>query len=167
MKTLRGIAPIAICGLLILPVWAGSARHRSLEACSLLTAANASVALGASSVPGRRQMAADSAGCEWSNDPEYRDSSRRLVLNLHSLRAYGYAGQAKVGMPIVIEPIAGIGEDAFYQIYPKDSPPFIWFKKGKTGVSIRIIIGTKPYPFTVAQQKAKLAVLAKAAAAKL
>ena len=72
-----------------------------------------------------------------------------------------------MGMPIVIEPVAGIGEDAFYQMYPKDSPPFIRFKKGKTGVSIRIIIGTKPYPFTVDQQKAKLAVLAKAAAAKL
>jgi hypothetical protein len=148
-------------------MWATNARHRSLEACSLLTAADASVALGASSVAGKRQMAADSAGCVWSDDPEARDSSRRLVLNLHSLSAYGIAGQPKMGMPIVIEPIAGIGDDAFYQMYPKDSPPFIWFKKGKTGVSIRIIIGTKPYPFTVALQKAKLAVLAKAAAAKL
>ena len=169
MRIHRGIISIAGCGLLLFTgsfSHAASSAHSAMEACTLLTTADASTALGVASVPGKRLMPQDSTGCIWSNDPEARDSSRRLALNLHSLRAYGFAGN-KTGTPITIEPVSGIGDEAFYQIYPNDAPPFIWFKKGNTAVSIRILIGTKPRPWTVEQDKPKLAVLAKAAAAKL
>jgi hypothetical protein len=68
---------------------------------------------------------------------------------------------------ITIEPISGIGDEAFYQIYPKDQSPFIWVRKGNTAFAIRIITWLKPKPFTTEQEKSKEAVLAKAAVAKL
>jgi len=63
--------------------------------------------------------------------------------------------------------VSGIGDEAFYQIYPKHAPPFIWVRKGNTAFDIRIITGLKPRPFTVEQEKSKETVLAKAAVAKL
>jgi hypothetical protein len=135
------------------------------EACTLLTTADASNALEVSSVPGKRLVASSPTGCVWSNDPAASDSSRRAVLNTHTPTSF-QAAKHTVITTIKIEPVAGIGDDAFYALYPA-GPPFIWVRKGNTAISIRIIIGTKPLPFTVAQEKAKLLVLAKAAVAKL
>jgi hypothetical protein len=167
MHTTLGIASIASCALLLFPMPAArSTPARSdLEACSLLTAADASAALGATSGPGKRLMPQDPTGCIWSDDPAASDSSRRVAVNTHSLRSFQIAKNSTF-TAIKIEPVAGIGDEAFYQLYPNASP-FIWFTKGNVAISIRILIGTKPSPFTVEQEKAKLAVLAKSVLAKL
>ena len=67
---------------------------------------------------------------------------------------------------IKIEPITGIGDNAFYQLFPADSP-MLWVLKGNTAFSLRIITRLKPAPFTTEQEKSKEAVLAKAVVAKL
>jgi len=136
-----------------------------IEACSLLSTADASKALEVTSVPGRRQMEQSAAGCVWSNDPAARDTSRRLALNTHSVTAFGMAKRGTVAT-IKIEPVSGIGDEAFYQLFPSGSP-FIWVRKGNNAISIRILTWDKPRVFTNDQDKAKLGVLAKAAIAKL
>lgn len=137
---------------------------QDIEACSLLTVGDASKALEQSSQPGKRMVESSPAGCIWSADPKMSDSSRRIAVNTHSARAFGFAKNPAI-KTIKIEPVAGLGDEAFYQIYPNDSP-FIWVKKGTNAISIRIM-GTKANRFGLEQEKAKELALAKAAIAKL
>jgi hypothetical protein len=111
-------------------------------------------------------VAASPTGCVWSNDPAAGDTSRKVTLVTHSLISF-HAAERPAITTIKIEPVSGIGDEAFYQLYPGDNPPFIWVRKGNNSISVRIITGTKPPPFTHEQEKAKITVLAKAAAAKL
>jgi hypothetical protein len=176
MDTRRGIISIAISGLLLLSISAtpfvaagsrGSSPARSEpEACTLLSNADASKALEVSSVTSKRLVASSPTGCVWSNDPAASDTSRQVTLVTHSPTAFQAAKRPAI-TTIKIEPVAGIGDDAFYQVYPGDSPPFIWVRKGNTAISVRIITGAKPRPFTLEQEKSKVATLAKAAVAKL
>ena len=79
--------------------------------------------------------------------------------------AFGMAKRGTVAA-IKIEPVSGIGDEAFYQVFQSASP-FIWVRKGNNAISIRILTWDKPRVFTDDQDKAKLVVLAKAALAKL
>lgn len=98
-------------------------------------------------------------------DPAASVSSRRVVLATVSPRAFQIAKHPAL-TTIKVEPVAGIGDEAFYQMYPNASP-FIWVRKGNSAISIRILTQRKPSPFTTEQEKSKEAVLATAAAAKL
>lgn len=139
------------------------------EACSLLSPADASAALEVKALPGKRITDADPKGCIWS-DPGASDSSRRVALVLVSLRAFQIANRPAVA---TIEKVAGIGDEAFYQSYPNSSKtlppasPFLWVRKGNSAFTIRILTRLKPKPFTIEQEKAKEATLAKVAVAKL
>jgi len=175
MDTRRGFLSIAICGLPFVStpamriVAAGShvsPRTRAEpEACTLLTNADASKALEVASVSSKRIVDADPKGCVWSNDPAASDTSRRVLLVTHTLRAFN-AAKHTVITTIKIEPVSGIGDEAFYQLYPSDGP-FIWVRKGNVAISIRIVTGATPRPFTDAQDKTKLATLAEVAVGKL
>lgn len=83
-----------------------------------------------------------------------------------SLRSFQAAMHPAI-TTIKIEPVSGIGDEAFYQIYPNNQSPFIWVRKGNDTFVIRILTQLKPKPFTIDQEKAKEAVLAKAAVGKL
>lgn len=132
--------------------------------CTLLTTGDATKALEVPSQPGKEFI--DSTGCVWSNDPAASDSSRRVVLITRSLTSFQAAMHPAI-TTIKIESVSGIGDEAFYQVYPNDQSPFIWVRKGKTQFVIRILTQPKPKPFTTDQEKSKEAVLAKAAVAKL
>jgi len=142
----------------------GLSTAQEIDACSLLAVSDASKALEQSSQPGKRMVESSPTGCIWSADPKMSDSSRRIGVNTHSARAFGFAKNPAI-QTIKIEPVAGLGDEAFYQIYPKDSP-FIWVRKGTNAISIRIM-GTKANRFSLEQEKAKELTLAKAAIAKL
>ena len=132
------------------------------DACSLLSTSEASTALGQASQPGVPEFG---TGCVWSRESPPRDTSRQLHVNFHSPNAYKIA---KGGNVITkVEPVSGVGDDAFYQLYPKGATPFLWVKKGTQAISIRISTPTKNAPFTEAELEAKLLVLGKAAAAKM
>jgi hypothetical protein len=132
------------------------------DACSLLSTNDASTALGQTSQPGAKEFEQD---CVWSHESPPRDSSRQLHVNFHSLTAYNVAKRGNAA--IKVQPIPGVGDDAFYQLYPNGGLPFVWVKKGDRTISIRIITSRKNPPFTEAQLESKLLVLAKAAAAKM
>src|SRR6478672_8005802 len=139
------------------------------EACSLLSAADASTALEVKALPGKRITDSDPKGCIWW-DPGASDTSRRVALVLVSLRAFQIANRPAVA---TIEKVTGIGDEAFYQSYPNSSKtlppasPFLWVRKGNSAFTIRILTRLKPKPFTIEQEKAKEAVLAKVAVGKL
>jgi hypothetical protein len=168
MDTKRRILSIATCGLLLGSMSAmrtGARKAQAPAACTLLTAGDATKALEAQSVAGK-ENGMGPTGCIWSNDPAASDTSRKVALNTHSPKAFDIA--KKPAIPTIkVEPVSGIGDEAFYQIYPNNQSPFIWVRKGNTAFSIRILTQLKPKPFTLDQEKAKEAVLAKAAVAKL
>ena len=168
MSKRRPAFPI-VGGFLLLSLAAArfdAAAQANPEACTLLSAGDASKALEASSLAGKRLMPADPTGCIWSADPAASDSSRRIAVNTHTVRAFQFAMRPAI-TTIKVEPVSGIGDEAFYQIYPGDASPFIWVRKGDKTFSIRILTRLKPKPFTLDQEKAKEAVLAKAAVARL
>jgi hypothetical protein len=138
--------------------------NRAPAACTLLSTADATKALEVPSQPGKELV--NSTGCVWSSDPADADTSRRVTLVTHSLRSFQAAMHPAI-TTIKIEPVSGIGDEAFYQIYPHDQNPFIWVRKGDVTFDVRIITRLDPKPFTLAQEKAKDALLAKAAVAKL
>jgi hypothetical protein len=173
MNTQRQITSIATLGLLVGSTSAArfvaadshapSTVQGAPAACTLLTTADVTKALEAPSQPGKTDVGPTM--CIWSNDPAASDSSRKVAVNTHSPRSFQFAKSPKI--TIKIEPVSGLGDEAFYQIYPHDQSPFIWVRKGNNAISIRILIGSKSKPFTLDQEKAKEAVLAKAAVAKL
>ena len=167
MTTERRLSSIAAGGLLLLALSAArfeAGAQAKPEACSLLGVADASKALEQPSQPGKQLVAGDPTGCIWSADPAARDTSRRVAVNMHSVRAFQIAMHPALAQ-IKVEPVSGVGDEAFYQIYPES--PFIWVRKGNNAISIRILTGVKPKPFTNDQEKTKLIPLAKAAVAKL
>jgi len=154
-----------IAGAFALLAMSNSTRAASPDACTLLTNADAAKALEVPTVTTSYMVPGSTAGCFWSNDPKASDTSRKVGLNTHTPRAYQFAKQPAI-TTIKVEAVPGVGDDAIYQIYPQGHP-FIWVLKGQTAISIRILTIDKPRPFTDAQEKAKLLVLAKAAVAKL
>jgi len=169
MHTQRRLFSIVGGGLVLLSPSAArfdAAERAAPAACSLLAAPDASKALEQNSLPGKPLVNdTDPTGCVWSADPAAGDTSRRVVLNTHSARAFQFAMHPALPQ-IKVEPVSGIGDEAFYQLYPES--PFIWVRKGTNAISIRILTRIKPKPpFTNDQEKAKLIPLAKAAVAKL
>jgi hypothetical protein len=165
MKT-NGIAS-ATAGLLLL-LSIAAARFTApaqLEACTLLTVADASKALEQSSKPGKRMVEGSPDGCIWSADPAASDTSRKVALNTHTPRAFAAAKSPAI-KTIKVEPVSGVGDEAFYQFYPNGYGTFIWVRKGNTAISIKILT-TKTNQFSDEQTKSKLLTLAKAAVAKL
>jgi len=136
---------------------------RHTQACSLLTTAEASTALGLKSLPGA--AGGDSTMCVWSNDPNQGYDSPRIMLSTRSLRSFQAARHPNI-TTIKVEPISGIGDEAFFQVYPDDTNPFIWARKGSVGIAIRLIT-IPPKAFTLDQEKSKEMVLMKAALARL
>jgi hypothetical protein len=169
MDAQRRIISIATCGLVLGSIAATRFAPTGSEApaaCTLLTPGDAAKALDVKSAAAGQEMGMGPTGCIWSNDPKASDTSRKVALNTHSIRAFDIAKKPAI-TTIKVEPVSGIGDDAFYQIYPNNQSPFIWVRKGDVAFSIRILTVLKPKPFTLEQEKAKEAVLAKAAVAKL
>ncbi len=174
MRTKRPLMSIVMSGMCVLVLAAMPFAPSGLAAragaggatvaCALLTTAEASKAMERPSQPGKQFM--DSTGCFWWSSPAEADTSRRIAVNLHSARAFGFAMRPAI-TTIQVQPVTGIGDEAFYQIYPNNQNPFIWFRKGTVAVSIRIITRLDPKPFTLAQEQSKLLALATAAVAKM
>ena len=174
MSAQRRIISITIAGLLL--SWTSVPRSiaaspvrppagRDVDACSLLTVADASKALEVTSLPGKRLVASSPKVCMWSDDSTGEITHRRITLSIMSVAGF-QVGKSTRSPKITIEPITGIGDEAYYEMVKSDSP-FLFVRKGNTGFSVRILNGLKLKAFTREQEKAKEADLAKAAVAKL
>jgi hypothetical protein len=149
-----------VVGARWLPMTALSA---AADACSLLTVSEVSAALEVNSLPGTRPLGSPKA-CMWSDVPKPGAENRRVTLGISSSTA-GY-DTMKSRRLLPIEPVTGIGDDAFYQSFGTHESPMLRVKKGNGVFDVRILNGLKSKPFTPEQEKAKEAALAKAAAAR-
>jgi hypothetical protein len=73
--------------------------------------------------------------------PAASDTSRRVLLVTPTPVAFKSASHPTI-TTMEIEPVSGIGDEAFYQLYPSDGP-FIWVRKGNVAISIRILTGSR------------------------
>lgn len=139
--------------------------HGATDPCSLVTTSEASTALGVTSLPGAPDGGSLLPSCVWSNDSKHGYNSPRIMLSMHSLVAFQAASHPNIPTITVVS-ISGIGDQAFFQVYPNDTNPFIWVRKGKSTFSIRLIT-IPPKDFTLDQAEKKEMVLAKAALGRL
>ncbi len=132
-------------------------------ACTLLTEAQVTAALEVKSLPGKPPFPNANTMCMWSDDPGGAITNRRVTLSLMRQAAFDLV---KGNSRIKKEPVSGIGDEAYYQLFGSDSPALV-VRKGSSAFNIRILNGLKFKPFAMDQVKAKEADLAKDAVAKL
>lgn len=167
MHTQRVFAAIAVSAPFLVGAWRHHTAWRAApDACSLLTEAEVSAAIESKSLPGRRVIPNNPAFCIWSDSPTNTLSNRRVTLDILRPGAYDI-GKSMSGSGTKIEPVTGIGEDAYYVLGNSSTSPFLYARKKGTDFGVRILNGLKFKAFTLEQEKTKEADLAKAIAAKL
>ena len=133
------------------------------DACALLTVQEVSAALEVQSLPGKALFGHASA-CSWSDDPAQSIDHRRVTLSIvHTAMVFN---SMKASPRLTIEPVSGIGDDAYYVLLKSESPQLA-VRKGENVIQIRVLNGLKAKPFSLAQEKAKEAALGKAAAGRV
>jgi len=132
-------------------------------ACSLLTEAQVDAALEIKSLPGKPPVPSAPQLCRWSDDPNGSVDNRRLTLSLMKITVFD---MGKSNPQLKPEPVSGIGDEAYYEVFGSDSPLLV-VRKGSSAFNLRILNGLKFKPFAAAEVKAKEAELAKAVVAKL
>jgi hypothetical protein len=90
---------------------------------------------------------------------------RRITLSILSVAGF-QVGKSGTNKRITIEPVSGIGDEAYYELFTSESP-FLVVRKGSVAFDVRILNGLKVKPLTLSEEKAKEADLAKAAASRL
>ena len=145
--------------------WPRPATDRALapDACSLLTVQEVSAALEVQSLPGK-PLFGHSTACSWSDDAAQSVDHRRVTLSVVNTTVP--FNTMKTSPRLTIEPVSGVGDDAYYVLLKSDSPQLA-VRKGGTVIQIRVLNGLKAKPFNLAQEKAKEAALGKAAAARI
>ena len=132
------------------------------DACSLLTVSEVSAALEISSLPGKPAVADNPKLCMWSDAENADLANRRVTLSItSSTMAFDLM---KSSPRITTEAVAGIGDEAFFEIPKGGESPILQVRKGSSVLTLRILNGLKSKPFNLADVKAKEAALAKAAA---
>jgi hypothetical protein len=134
------------------------------DACALLTEAEVSAAIEAKSLPGKHLVASNTKSCIWSDDANHNVNNRRVTLSIMPVAGFDFG---KGGNPRVkTEPVQGVGDDAYYEIFKADSP-FLVVRKGGAAFNLRILNGLKFKALSLDEEKARELALAKAAVAKL
>ena len=172
---LQGTLAATISAILVVGAW----RHSSAttapplpgpatfapDACSLLTEAEVSAAIEVKSLPGKRAVESSPALCIWSDDASAGVNNRRVTLSI--TKTIGFDAAKSNLRSLTIEPVSGIGDDAYYEIFKTRETPILAVKKGSTAFVIRILNGLKLKPLAIDAVKAKEAELGKAAAGRL
>jgi hypothetical protein len=135
------------------------------DACGLLTETDVNTALEVKSLPGTHTVQSSTKICSWSDVAGNNTDHRRVIVSLTSAATFN-ALKSRAGI-MTIEPVSGIGDDAFYAIPKSSESPFLYARKGNAAFSVRILNGLKLKAFTRDQEKTKEAALAKAAAGRL
>lgn len=133
------------------------------DACTLLTEDQVSAAIEAKSQPGQHGGKTSTKTCIWSDDPNHGIDHRRVTVAITSLTGFNVGKTVKQA---TAEPVAGLGDDAYYMIYTGDAPTLV-VRKGDTAFNVRLLNGFKAKPIPLTEVKARELALAKAAVTKL
>ncbi|HUJ32066.1 MAG TPA: hypothetical protein VLY23_12350 [Candidatus Acidoferrum sp.] len=135
------------------------------DACSLLTQARVSAALGVSVGAGQRVVPTSPSICGWAQPGDTTHSGKRLVVSIYvplgKLTPADRFNSAKKPMQgITKTPVSGVSDDAIYAVTPGFGTGLI-FKKGDSAFDVRV------YGFSDEQIKEKEKTLALEIIAKL
>jgi len=174
MSARRKISSMCLCTFVLMGASATHVAARpapafaaaDVDACSLLTPEEVSRALEITSLPGKRLVASSPKVCGWTDGPAVGANYRRVVVTITSLTAFQF-GKSGNNPKMTIETAAGIGDEAYYEIFKTSESPFLVVRKGNAAFTVRVLNGFKLKAFTLEQEKAKEADLAKAAVARL
>jgi hypothetical protein len=159
MRPFHAIMPVVGSGLLLAAMGAAPpAGNAPSDACSLLTQAEVSAALGVPSGPAQHLAPKGTTLCGWGEAGKAAPADKRVVASIETTKAFGYEKTPVQG--IVKSPLTGVGDDAVYVT----TPPFgtgLSVKKGDFAFKIRV------YGFADDVVKAKEKALALEALAKL
>ena len=134
------------------------------DACTLLTEDQVSAAIEAKSQPGQHGGKTSTKTCIWSDDPNHGVDHRRVTLSITALAGFNVG---KTVPRTTAEPVAGLGDDAYYMIYASGDAPTLVVRKGDSAFNIRLLNGLKTKAIPAAELKARELALAKAAVTKL
>jgi hypothetical protein len=134
------------------------------DACSLLTEDQVSAAIEAKSQPGQHGGKSSTKTCIWSDDPNHGLDHRRVTLSFSTLTGFNVG---KTVPRTTAEPVAGLGDEAYYMIFQSHDAPTLVVRKGDSAFNIRLLNGLKAKALSEAEVKARELTLAKAAVGKL
>jgi hypothetical protein len=139
-----------------------SAQFANVDACSLLTATEASAALEVPVQKGQHLMEPSKTACIWTDAASISDiDHRRVSVSIMAQIAFDHT---KTSPGLKTEPVSGVGDDAYY-VLPKGGGPILNVKKGAVYIQIKVLNGLKAKPpLSEDAVKAKELTLAKAAA---
>lgn len=155
---MHGLHALTVVALVLL------VRNVEADACGLLTRAEVSKALEIESLDGRRIVESSPKACIWSDDAKAASSNRRVTVQYTTIAGFQMGKSGSGAFPI--ETVSGVGDEAYYEIIKSESPILV-VRKGNTAIGVRILNGLKFKAFTLEQEKAKEAELAKAAVGRL
>jgi hypothetical protein len=112
-----------------------SHRSQSPDACSLLTVAQVSAALGTTVEAGKRLIASDPRSCGWAPAGGPKIGGKKVTLTLISVQSFETGKKPVQGLEK--SALSGVGDDAVYIT----TPPFdtaLNVKKGNAAFQLRV-----------------------------
>jgi len=154
MKTLMTTAAMMMAALLLLSPSRTMAQPPT-DACSLLTTAQVSTALGGSVGPGKMLT---KGVCQWTQLGKPGDVLLKLDVTLITPEHFTRLKTVTVG---TVTDVGGLGDEAFYSTFTQGHTTLATLnvKKGPSAVTIRVSGGAKPAEEYQAKEKAVAAAL--------
>jgi hypothetical protein len=142
-----------VLGVLVLSGSRAAYAAHPVDACSLLTPAQVTAALGVSVAAGENIVPGSAAMCGWEVAGQHSMNRKRVVLSIYtrigSLTPLDRFKNAKTPMAgIEKEPVSGVGDDAIFVTTPGFGTGLI-FRKGDGAFDLRV------YGFPIDQVKAR------------
>ncbi len=157
---MRHVLPIAtLIAVALCPV-TGHAQKASVDACSLLTASEASTAIGGTVTQGHHLMEPHKDQCWWSDDNTASSDHRRVTLLIEDPSMFD---RMKSVPNVKADPVSGVGDEAYYAD-TKGAGILLAVRKGGVAFQLKVLNGSKVRPPIAPDDvKARELVLAKAA----
>jgi hypothetical protein len=150
---------ITLVSIAILPVSAHG-QKANVDACSLLTASEASKAIGVNVDKGHHLLEPHKDQCWWSDDDTANPDHRRVTLTIEA--PFMFARMKSVPN-VTTEPVSGVGDEAYY-VFSKGLGTILAVRKGSVAFQLKVLNGSKVKPaLALDEVKARELVLAKAA----
>lgn len=112
------------------------------DACSLLTAAQVSAAAGVSVGAGTYVAPTSKKTCVWTPSGDDTKGVASITLLLEAASMYDGGKRMGAAKSVVITPVSGVGDDAYYQVI--DTMAVMFVKKG--GVSFKVSVYAHAMP---------------------
>ena len=141
--------------VMLLLLWPSGGMAAPEDACSLLTTAQVSAALGGPVDPGR---ALAKALCQWTQQGKPGDVLFKLDVTLITPEHFTRLKTVTLG---TVTNVSGLGDEAFFSTFTQGHTTLTTLnvKKGSAAVTIRVSGGTKPAEEYQAKEKAVAAAL--------